>query len=621
MYSQVSIDWTTNPQIPKHVLNSMLEYAMREWLSVAPLAQEIFPPLDDQSSTQATASCMVTEESIWTRLKRTMPQLVPLPDWNKLADANKLSRHTEHAASNAFPDEAVPPHLQLHIPPWWRITLCYAIDCQVLSTQDSRQRGLARMRAAAAQHAAGAQSAAVAHAASASAEQGLDSMSTDTSPPAVATSLSCAPFLTYYDQRAEYLRLSARLHALIMQRRKRQATRSFAAATPEDKEEALYHYQSLTEPVVQEFKRYGIDLARAGLHLGSPYIQVKFLRHGPNDPSWMQQLQDARQAAREAEAHHMPMVDSDQDNDHDHDDGSDGPAAAAAGGAGSGSASAAPQSLTAALSETLGVNMGDLDASAYDPGVDTFLMGYMVYPPVMIRLGHRMANDIDHRYGSKRRRLFAESATLRQWIAAHQGGVPTAAQAHLLTQLHTAAKAHQLQQDRFVDSCHLEFIRFMTALHCRSDPQQVGAAGGHAPRGMLLIPDYRPSEQRLKANRLSALVTRKQGSLRFHDFRVALASRCQSMGVLMGVFQENYTTALCGFCAFHNRQVGAKKVTVCPLCHYTECRDGGGARKFFFRCIEVAMCYKLPLAEVLARLGISVAAVSTAALPLTAAID
>ena len=137
-----------------------------------------------------------------------------------------------------------------------------------------------------------------------------------------------------------------------------------------------------------------------------------------------------------------------------------------------------------------------------------------------------------------------------------------------------------LRQDAYVRSLHLTAIRVIT--------------GGAT---MVLLPNYRTGQMRRTGRRLSPTVTRLQGHLRYPDFERDLKSRCQSMNVLLGMFEESYTTAVCSNCGAWNRNVGAKKIVQCPVCQHRECRDGGAAATFLKKCLQIATHYNTKVLE------------------------
>jgi hypothetical protein len=143
-------------------------------------------------------------------------------------------------------------------------------------------------------------------------------------------------------------------------------------------------------------------------------------------------------------------------------------------------------------------------------------------------------------------------------------------------QMHVLA----LRQADYVRALHLTAVRVITGLAT-----------------MVLLPNYRTSQMRRTGRRLSPEVTRLQGHLRYPDFERDLKSRCQSQDVLLGMFDESYTTAVCSNCGAWNRNVGAKKVVQCPVCHHRECRDGGAAATFLKKCLQIATHYSTEVLE------------------------
>ena len=205
---------------------------------------------------------------------------------------------------------------------------------------------------------------------------------------------------------------------------------------------------------------------------------------------------------------------------------------------------------------------------AIDPGVRTFLMVYLLHPNCQIRIGHGAAARIDNKFNKRHRALTSERAALvAHALAEQQRAIAASAvyqpDRHLKQRLQALSdemKDVTHEQRRYVDGLHQVAVRLLTTLGT-----------------IILCPNYRTSVFRRTWRRLSAAITRHQGHLRFHDFRLALESRCATMGRLLGFFDESFSTALCSDCGHWNKAVGASKVVTCPACGLVECRDGGGA--------------------------------------------
>jgi hypothetical protein len=234
--------------------------------------------------------------------------------------------------------------------------------------------------------------------------------------------------------------------------------------------------------------------------------------------------------------------------------------------------------------------------AAIDPGVRTFLMIYLVYPCCQIRIGHNAASYIDSTFGRRHRALTSQRAGL---VAAAVARVTTGQPASVadlvaIQGVSDEMRTVSLRQRRFVDALHTVATRVLCAT-----------------ASLIILPDYKTSTMRLKTRRLSAAITRHQGHLRFHDFRLALEQRCLSSQVGIIITNESYTTACCSSCGYHNKHVGAAKVVRCrqPDCGYTACRDGEGAAKIFKKTAQA-------VSALLRATGLSAPA-STAPLPAT----
>ena len=213
-----------------------------------------------------------------------------------------------------------------------------------------------------------------------------------------------------------------------------------------------------------------------------------------------------------------------------------------------------------------------LRMAGIDPGQRTWLMIYLLHPNCQIRIGHGEAEFIDMRFAQRRRRLQSELDVVRKRVlAATDAAAVKAADVALLARLPQEMRLVQLEQDRHVKRLHELAARILAFI---------------APAGVL-SPNYRTSQMRKVSRRLSAKITRLMGHLRHHDFCMMLESRCHTSNVPVGVFSEAYTTAICSQCGFHNRRVGGAKTFVCsrPACGHVECRDGGGAMKFVKKCL------------------------------------
>jgi transposase len=84
--------------------------------------------------------------------------------------------------------------------------------------------------------------------------------------------------------------------------------------------------------------------------------------------------------------------------------------------------------------------------------------------------------------------------------------------------------------------------------------------------------------------------------LRFYDFRMALVHRCQSSGILLNFFNEDYTTKACSACGVHNHTIGASKIARChdPTCRVIADRDGGAACTLLKKYLFTATLYVAP---------------------------